>query len=88
MADTPIKDRPVPDLEREVKRLGLKVEGTGAGGNVTKPDLVAALEAHAASGGADPGDTSGRPDLAEVAEERQSSRIVRTIPARDAQEEE
>lgn len=38
------------DLEAEADKRGLDVEGSGANGNVTKDDLVAALEADDANG--------------------------------------
>lgn len=38
-------DVDVPDLVTEADERGLKVEGSGKGGNVIKKDLVAALEA-------------------------------------------
>lgn len=65
----------VPDLEQEVSRLGLTVEGTGSGGKVVKNDLIEALLA--ASNIAIPGDTSGRPGLAEVAADRAANRNER-----------
>lgn len=37
--------QPVEDLQAEADRRGLTVEGTGAGGNVLKKDLVDALAA-------------------------------------------
>lgn len=36
----------VDDLKAEVEERGVEVEGSGAGGNVLKADLVAALEQH------------------------------------------
>lgn len=41
----------VPQLKAEAEQLGIydTIEGTGQSGSVTKPDLVAALETHAAS---------------------------------------
>lgn len=39
------------DLQAEADIRGLTVEGTGSGGNVTKDDLVAALQAHDEQGG-------------------------------------
>lgn len=36
------------ELQAQADQRGLTVEGTGAGGNVTKDDLVRELEAHSA----------------------------------------
>lgn len=43
------EEQSVEDLQAEVDRRELDVEGSGAGGNVVKADLVAALEADDAS---------------------------------------
>lgn len=37
------------ELQAEADLRGLSVEGTGSGGNVTKDDLAAAIQAHDAS---------------------------------------
>lgn len=72
----------VDELQKLADERSLVVVGTGSGGNVIKADLVHALQAHDQAR-----DTSGRPDLTDLAAERAANRTPRVKSALDLEQE-